>query len=55
MKQLNLDDQIKQAEIDAIRTQAILELWRALRDAGAVIQMPDNPQQEGSSDAIRND
>ena len=57
----DIDEQIKrfQAERDALLIQihnldgAIMAL-AGLRDKGAVIRLPEQPQQESSSDAVRN-
>ena len=53
MKTLDLDETIQRAEVEALRAQFQVEFWRALRDAGAVVQLPEQPAQEGEN-AIRN-
>jgi hypothetical protein len=41
MKDLNLDEQIEQIKAGIMKLQGQLELLMALKQAGAVVQLPD--------------
>ena len=62
MKDFNLDQQIEhfQRQIAELtmqlhQAQGALAAFVALRDAGAVVSVPDAPVEQGASDAIRDE
>ena len=48
MEQVNVDEQIAQIEAQLIRLQGALDVWRALKQAGALVQVePQDSATEG--------
>lgn len=52
MEQVNIEDQIAQIEAQLIRLQGALDVWRALREAGAQVRVVEKPKAvEGESES----